>query len=56
MLVYLSCYQCDNASRPNSCTVEFVSYEENYPIRSMAIPADNQMPISLSKKSTTAEG
>ncbi|XP_001952790.2 zinc transporter ZIP8 [Acyrthosiphon pisum] len=47
--------RCDNASRPNSCTVEFVSYEENYPIRSMAIPADNQMPISLSKKSTTAE-
>jgi len=56
MLVYLSYYQCNNASRPNSCTVEFVSYEENYPIRSMAIPADNQMPISLSKKSTTAEG
>lgn len=45
---------CDNKSRPNSCTVEFISYEENYAIKSMTIP-DDQMPISLPRKSTNAE-
>ncbi|KAE9537390.1 hypothetical protein AGLY_006413 [Aphis glycines] len=45
---------CDNASRPNACTIEFISYEENYPIKAMASP-DNQMPVLQPRKSTNAE-
>lgn len=46
--------RCDNASRPNACTIEFISYEENYPIKAMASP-DNQMPVLQPRKSTNAE-
>ncbi|XP_026823369.1 zinc transporter ZIP8-like [Rhopalosiphum maidis] len=46
--------KCDNASRPNACTIEFISYEENYPIKAMEIP-ESQVPISQPRRSTNAE-
>ncbi|XP_025203763.1 zinc transporter ZIP8-like [Melanaphis sacchari] len=46
--------RCDNTSRPNACTIEFISYEENYPIKAMTI-SDNQVPILQPRKSTNVE-
>ncbi|VVC25735.1 Hypothetical protein CINCED_3A000551 [Cinara cedri] len=46
--------RCTNTSRPNTCTIEFISSDQNYPIRSMSI-SDGPELTQKPRRSTNAE-